>query len=312
MKKKIFILLISIIAIITIIFVTVKSKENTSKIIETNEKTAKVSTQSIITTLTATGEVQPAQTEKITLNTNYYYLTMCAEKDELVKEGENLLKYTNGTYITAPYDCVVISYSVPKVKDLCTSSNYIQISSVEDLYMDINIGEDKIDKITKGQDVDIVVSYDETKEYKGTISKINAIGTRGNGATNFAAIASLKNDGNLKIGMSATCTITLDKHDDLTCLPIEAIIVENDKKYVNLLNEDGTTTKTEIETGVADANYVQIISGVGIDDEVKYETTTVTVLASEEDEETKNPLSSIFNRDDRKENKGFKSNRGGF
>lgn len=308
MKKKIFILLIAILIIMAIIFITIKSKEDTSKIIETNIKTAEVTTQSIVTTLTAPGEVQSAQVEKLTLNTSYYYLTMCAEQGELVKEGGNLLKYSNGTYITAPYDCVITGYSVPGVKDICTSSNYIEISSVEDLYMDINIGEDKIDKVTSGQEVDIVVSYDETKEYKGTISKINAIGTKGNGATNFAAIASMKNDGNLKLGMSATCTITLDKHDDLTCLPIEAIIIEDEKKYVNLINEDGTTIKTEVETGIADANYVQILSGLNLGDEVEYETTTVTVISSEEEDES-NPLSSMFNMGDRRESRG---NRGGF
>lgn len=312
MKKKIFILLIAIVVMIAIILITLKSKEDTSKIIETNEKTAEVSSQSIITTLTAPGEVQSAQTEKLTLNTSYYYLTMCAEQGEFVKEGANLLKYSNGVYVIAPYDCVVTGYSVPEVKDICTSSNYIEISSVEDLYMDINIGEDKIDKVTSGQEVDIVVSYDETKEYKGTISKINAIGTKGSGQANFAAIASLKNDGNLKLGMSATCTITIDKHDDLICLPIEAIEIEDEKKYVNLINEDGTTTKTEIETGVADANYVQILSGLELGDKVTYETTTVTVLASEEEEETENPLSSMFNMGGGKENRGSRSNRGGF
>ena len=307
MKKKMFILLIVIAISVAIILMTVKGKENTSKIIETNEKTATVSTQSIITTLTAPGEVQSAIVEKITLNTSYYYLTICAEQGDFVKEGDNLLKYSNGTYLVAPYDCVVSSYSLPEVKSICTSSNYIEISSVEDLYMDINIGEDKIDKVTSGQEVDIVVSYDETKEYKGTISKINAIGTRGNGTTNFAAIASMKNDGNLKLGMSATCTITLDKHEDLICLPIEAIMIEDEKKFVNLINEDGTTTKTEVETGVADAKNVQILSGVSLGDEVKYETTTVTVIENEE-EETSNPLNSIFNIGGRQS----KSGRGGF
>lgn len=295
MKKKILIVLISIIILIFVILRVVKAQGDTNKIVETNEKMAKVTTQSIVTTLTAPGEVQSAKTEKLTLNTSYKYLTMCAEQGEFVKEGANLLKYTNGTYLVAPYDCIVSSYSVPEVKSSCTSSNYIEVSSVEDLYMDINIGEDKIDKVTSGQEVDIVVSYDETKEYKGTISKINAIGTRGNGATNFAAIASMKNDGNLKLGMSATCTITLDKHEDLPCLPIESIIIEDDKKFVNLINEDGTITKTEVGTGVADANYVQILSGVELGEEVKYETTTVTVVETEEEtENSSNPLSSIF------------------
>lgn len=307
MKKKKIILLVALLTMTIIFLWLLKSKEDESKIIEINTKNAEVSTQNIITTLTAPGEVQSAKIEKLTLNTSYYYLTICAEQGEFVKKGSNLLKYSNGTYLVAPYDCVINSYSVPKVKAKCTSDNYIEISSLEELYMDINIGEDKIDKVTTGQEVDIIVNYDEMKEYKGTISKINAIGTKGNGSTNFAAIASMKNDGNLKIGMSATCTITLDKHENLICLPIEAIIIEDEKRYVNLINEDGSKSKIKVETGVADANFVQILSGVNLGDKVEYETKTVIVL--EEEEKQENPLSSMFNVSSKKESR---NGRGGF
>lgn len=306
MKKKIIILLAFLIIILALVMIFSKQEE-TNKIIETSEKTAEVANQSIVTTLTAPGEVQSAQTEKITLNTNYTFLTMCAEKEEFIKEGSNLLKYTNGTYITAPYDCVIIDYSIPEVKSSPTSSNYIQISSVEDLYMEINIGEDKIDKVSENQEVAIIVNYDESKEYKGTITKINAIGTNNKGTTKFSAIASLKNDGNLKLGMSATCTITLDKHENLTCIPIEAVQVEDNKKYVNLVKENDLIEKIEIQTGVADANNVQVITGLNIGDKVKYEVQTVTVI-NDDEENTSNPLTSMFNMG----GKGMRNNRGGF
>lgn len=299
--------LFSIIIILLFIFLNKKSDTDSSKIVENVEKIAEVSNQTITTTLTAPGEVQSANIEKIVLNTNYYFLTMCAEKEEYVKKGANLLKYTNGTYITAPYDCVIMEYSVPNAKNICTSDNYISIASVEDLYMDINIGEDKIDKISSGQEVEIVVNYDESKVYTGTISKINAIGTHTSGGTNFAAIASLKNDGNLKLGMSATCTITIDKKENLPCLPIEAIEIENNKKYVNLINENSSQSKVEIETGASNANYVEIKSGLSLGDNVNYETTTVIVTKEEEKE---NPISSLFNMGGK--NKGIRNERGGF
>lgn len=306
MKKKLIILFVFLLIVITLIVVFNK-KEETNKIIEIAEKTAEVTSQSIVTTLTAPGEVQSAQTEKITLNTSYSFLTMCAEKNEFIEEGSNLLKYTNGTYITAPYDCVIIDYSIPEVKSSCTSSNYIQISSVEDLYMEINIGEDKIDKVSENQEVAIIVNYDETKEYKGTITKINAIGSNNKGTTKFSAIASLKNDGSLKLGMSATCTITLDKYENLTCVPIEAIQVEDNKKYVNLIKENDITEKVEIQTGVADANNAQVVSGLNIGDKVKYEVQTVTVI-KEDEESVSNPLTSMFNMG----GKEMRNNRGGF
>ena len=198
-KKKIIIFFIILISFLIILLFGKSSNASEDNIVETTEETVEVSNQTIITTLTAPGEVQSAKTEKISLNTNYYYLTMCAEENEYIKKGDNLLEYTNGTYITAPYDCIITEYSVPNAKDICTSDNYIQISSVEDLYMEINIGEDKIGKISSGQEVSIVVNYDETKEYTGNISKINAIGTHNTGGSTFTAIASIKNDGKLAL-----------------------------------------------------------------------------------------------------------------
>lgn len=308
-KKIIFIILILILLIVfSIVVYKNQTATDTSKIVETTKLTAEVSSQSIETTLTAPGEVQSAETEKISLNTTYSFLTMCAEKNDFVQKGDNLLKYTNGTYITAPYNCVITDYSVPNAKEACTSSNYIAISSTEDLYMDINIGEEEIDKISVGQEVEIIANYDETKIYKGEVSKINAIGTHSSGGTNFAAIASIENDGSLKLGMSASCNITIEKRENLPCLPIEAVQIEDDKKYVYKI-ENETETKIEVETGVSDANYVQIVSGLFLGDTVKYETTTVTVAETEESE-NKNPFSSLLGGGNRKENRNF--TRGGF
>lgn len=307
MKRKFFIIG-GIVLVIIAVFVFSKTKESeNSKIVETTTKTAEVSNQEITTTLSAPGEVKSAVVENITLNTSYSFLTMCAEKQELVKKGENLLKYTNGTFITAPYDCVITDYLVPTSKEACTSSNYISISSVEDLYMDINIGEEEIDKVSVGQEVDIIVNYDETKTYKGSIEKINSIGTHSNGGTKFAAIAILKNDGNLKLGMSANCTITLEKNEDLPCLPIEAIHIDDSERYVNVIKEDNISEKVIIETGKSNANYVEIISGLSLGDSVTYETTTITNITSD-DETSSNGLFSLFNVGERRENSG----RGGF
>lgn len=247
--------------------------------------------------------------EKITLNTSYYFLNMCVEEEEFVRKGENLLKYTNGTYVTAPYDCVVISYSVPTAKEICTSSNYVYIASLEDLYMDINISEEQINKISLDQEVEITANYDETKTYKGTITKINAIGTHSSGGTTFAAIASIENDDTLKLGMSATCTVTIEKNENLPCLPIEAIIIENNEKFVNKVQEDGSVEKVQVETGKSNANYVEIEEGLSLGDTVQYETTTVTTIL-EEETSSKNIFSSIIGENNKSSNK--ENGRGNF
>lgn len=305
-KKKTIIVLIALIIIILCISKISNQEEAVNKIVETKEIIAEVESRTILTKLTAPGEVSSAVNEKIYLNTNYYFLNLCAEKNDFIKKGDNLLKYTNGKYITAPFDCILTEYTLPEAKDICTKNNYIYIVSTEDLYMDINIGEEELQKISVGQEVEITAGNDESKIFNGTISKISSIGTSNSGVTKFAAIASLKNDGTLKLGMSATCTITIEKNENLLTLPIEAIQIENDKKFVNLIENNNERTKIEVETGKADANYVEIISGLNLGDKISYETTTVTII-EENDETSENALTSLFNLSPT----GKGSNRGG-
>lgn len=291
-KLLVFVAVIILIAIYGVYSGKSNAVANT-KIIKTESMEAEATKRDIIETLTAPGEVKSEKEETLKLNTSYYYSTICAEENEKIKAGANLLRYTNGTYLKAPYDCVITSYYVPKVNSICTDSHYIKISSIEDLYMDINIDEEELSQISVGQDVSIVVNYDESKVYSGSITKINETGTYSNGRTTFAAIASLKNDNNLKLGMSATCTVVIDKKENRLCVPIDSVTITSEERYVTVKNENGEEEKRTVETGSSDANYVEIISGLSEGEKVYYKIQTVEVEQIET-QESKNPFSSLF------------------
>lgn len=285
MKKKLIIVIFVLILIITSYYMLNKNDESITSIEIVTEKEAVVEKNMIISTLTAPAEVASGTMEKLALNTYYYYLSMCVENEEYVKEGDPILKYSNGKYLTAPYDCVVMSYSVPESKSICTDSNYVYVASLEDLYININISEEQVRSISVGQEVSLIANYDTTKNYEGKITKINEVGTRSVGGTSFAAVASVINDGTLKLGMSINSEVVISKNDDLLTLPVEAIIIEDDGRYVNKINEDGSIEKTVVETGLSDANNVEIVSGLNEGDKVKYEVITYENVETEDDEE---------------------------
>ena len=246
--KKFLIVLLIILVFIGGFFignVMSKIKLNDDETTQTTQiKEVEVGTQTIETTLTSSGEILSGGTEKLELSTSKYFKTMCVEEDDIVLAGENILEYSNGTYLTAEYDCLIDSYSVPETGSKCTSSNYIQVQNLETMTMQVQINESEINKVAKGQEAEIQLSAIDDKTYTGTIT------------------IEFENDGEVKIGMSASCSIVLEKAEDCIAIPINAVQTNNEQKYVVLVKEDGTTENVNIETGISNDSYVQVTEGL--------------------------------------------------
>lgn len=274
MKKKIFIILLIVLLILGAFFlgrqIGINTEDGKTKTVTRQEE---VSSHDIKKTLTSSGTVSAKTTENVSLTAYKYFKAMCVETDDTVKMGENILEYTDGTYLTAPYDCVIISLNVPETGNLCTTSNYVQISNLGTLQISVSISENEISTLTTGKEVEITLTADSSKKYTGTLTKIDSVGTYASSGTTFGATIEFENDGNVKLGMSVSCTIILSEEKGATSVPIDAVSENaNGEEYVTKVNEDGTTEEVIVETGVADESYVQIKSGLNIGDKVQIET----------------------------------------
>lgn len=280
-KSKILIIILFVITILVSFFIgkqansSIASSTTTTQIVETT-----VSTRTIEKTLSSSGEISASYTEELSLSTSKYFKLMCVESGDAVKEGANILQYSNGTYLTAPYNCVISSYSVPETGKICTSSHYIKVQNLDSLSMTLSINESEINSVKVGQEVSIVLGADETKTYVGEITKIDSIGNYSSSGTTFTAIVTFKNDGNVKIGMTASCTVTLEKQENIMAIPIAAVQSDEDNKYVIVVKEDGTTQNVTIETGISDDSYVQIINGLSGTETIQMLQTTSSSTSS--------------------------------
>ena len=200
MKKKILLIIFIIILILGSFFigrqVGLNTEDDKTQII-TREET--VSNHDIKKTLTTSGTVEAKTTEKLELETTKYFKTMCVENDDTVKTGENILEYTDGSYFTALYDCVVISSNVPETENKFTSSNYIEVSNLDTLITTISINENEINSVAVGQEVEITLTADESKTYTGKISKLDSVGSYQASGTTFSGTVEFENDDTVKI-----------------------------------------------------------------------------------------------------------------
>lgn len=208
-KKIIFAILIIIVLVIIGFLVLHKSnnnnyQKNTQTRQNRNLESKNSQKQEASTTLTGTSEVKSALIENVELHATYYLEETYVEENSYVAKGDKILKYTNGTYLTAPYDCYIVEIKVPDEKGKCLNSHYVKIQSKNILTVSMGISEKNINKISIGQEAEITISALE-KTYKGYITHIGSTANNGK----FTVDIEFENDGNIKLGMTSTVEITI-------------------------------------------------------------------------------------------------------
>lgn len=270
MKKKISPIAIAIVVLVIIlaiiIYLYVKPEGSTTNNItstETNAGTQETvsSIQTIENTLSSSGEIESSLDEKLNLHASYYFEELLVDENVYIEEGTNIVEYTNGTYLTAPYDCVIISTNLPNEDEVCTTSHYVEVKSIDSLSMNLSVSETDINKIEIGDIVDITITATNEK-LEGYITSISEVGTYSSSGSYFSAKVTFENNGNLKIGMSASCDIIIESAENVVAVPIEAVQTSDDGKYVVVVNDDGSTSNVTVETGISNDAYIEIKSGI--------------------------------------------------
>lgn len=169
--------------------------------IKENSNNNEIATSSDI--ITTTAEVSSGLTENIQLHAIYYLEEIYIQTNQLVKAGENILKYTNGIYLTAPYDCVVTEINIPDIQGKCTNEHYVKISSNNNLIVKFSVDETNINSISLGQTAQIQISAYENKVIEGVVTNISNTASNGK----FTITVEFENDGEIMMGMTATVTI---------------------------------------------------------------------------------------------------------
>lgn len=254
-------------------------------------------------TLTAAGQIKAAASEEIAFSTSKYFAGMCVEEGDAVRKGQHLISYTDGTYEDAPDDGVVTEINAPETGSAADEDNVLILEYTDELVLEIEVPEDDISKISKGDSAKVTVNADSTKTFNGTISSVKAIsadlletqtdtaeaeeddesgqpegGSAGSGgaasetdaSATYTVAMTLTNDGTLKTGMSGNCTITVSARKSVLAVPIEAVQFDGEQAYVELASGGGAV-KTEVTTGESDANYVEIAEGLSEGDTVRIE-----------------------------------------
>lgn len=185
--------------------------------------------------------------------------------------------YENYT-ITAPISGTVITKNV-KAGDKVSAGNssavtLVTIYDLSQVTFEMSVDELDVQSVKVGQTVQITADAFEDQTFTGKVTNISLASSNSNGVTNYPVTVTLDEVGSLLPGMNVDGLIILDEASDVLMVPVDALMRGN-KVYVK---DDTVTEKqgavpagfrsVEVETGLINAEYVEIVNGLSEGDVV--------------------------------------------
>ena len=221
----------------------------------------------IETSLESSGEITSSLEENVEPHTSYYLDEIKVEEGQALKEGDVILTYTNDEEMTAPYNCVIKGWSLPESEEQLTSDHYVTIAGTDVLQMTISVNESNIADLELGDKATVTV--DATGgTYDAEVSYISQVGSYSGGNSSFSARVTFDNDGKLKLGMSGTATVSLEKAENVIAVPAGAVNKKGPMSFVTTVDESGEMSQVQVETGISNDSFIEIKSGLNEGDSV--------------------------------------------
>ncbi len=136
-----------------------------------------------------------------------------------------------------------------------------RIDDISTFYIDFSVSELYVNGITLGDAVEIVFTAIPEKTYHGIVTNISDTGTTSGWSVTFDVAAAIDDaDIQVKSGMTADIKMEIAEIADALYVPQTSVLLDGDKYYVNLKQQDGTFEQKEVTIGLITGANVQIFS----------------------------------------------------
>jgi HlyD family secretion protein len=185
-------------------------------------------------------------------------LQIAMKEKEIEMMNETFSKMT----IKAPSSGIVLNIYKKEGEKVNSDELLAQISNMTTFKLNASIGEDFADIIKTGGEVTAAVN----KEYlSGQIGRVLPVIE--NNKVNFEVFLVENNHPSLIPNMNVDLKVTKERRDSVLRIPSGEAFNNSEKQYVFIVKGEKATRK-EIITGLKGSNYMEIISGANIGDEI--------------------------------------------
>ena len=221
-------------------------------------------TGSISNSLSFSGTMQLVNNKTYTASSSTKVREIYVSVGDMVKEGDKLLRTSDGTTYTADFNGKVNKISVEKGDEVNANDTLLQVADFDNMRVSIRIGESNITAVDIGQTCRVTVSSIGAT-FNSAISAIDYASYTGNNVAYYTTTIDVDTSGvdNVYPGMQVTVTIPQEEANNVVVLKMDAISTMPDNSaFVYKQAADGTMQQTPVTVGVSNGNYVEIKEGV--------------------------------------------------
>lgn len=161
--------------------------------------------------------------------------------------------------ITSPIEGIVSQVNVGEGSMASNAQPAVVVLDLSQMYVDIDIPESMINKISQGQKVDIDMSTIE-KTGTGTIESLSPAPDERTGLYK-ARVAIKDRPEDLKVGMFVRADVEINAKEDILAVKSDSIIEDGPRNYVYIV-EELKAIKKEVELGIDSGAYTEVVKGL--------------------------------------------------
>ena len=146
------------------------------------------------------------------------------------------------------------------------------ISPDDTMTLEVSVDELDINSVEIGQETVVTFDAIEDEEFTGEVTEIGNTASVNGGVAKYTVSVSVPKDEEMKQGMNASATITIENRENVITIPVNALQEKGNKVFVYTeKDEDGNLSgETEVTTGLSDGTTVEITEGLSEGDTVYY------------------------------------------
>lgn len=190
---------------------------------------------------------------------------------------------TQNAVVKATLDGVLANLSVApgnSVKANSPTSPTVPLATIANLTTTeilLSLSENDIAKVHEGQDVEVKVNAVQGKKYRGTVRRVDTIGTSQQGIMRYNVYIEVTDaDDRLRPGMNVDAVITTNKVTHVLAVPNAAVKPYQGGRAVRIVSKKGDVQYVPVQIGIRGKEKTQILTGIKEGQEV------ITSLSNEQ------------------------------